>query len=171
MADFKFKEVLPSGSDGGSSAGFNEIKKKYFTNYGVITFDGVVDNSALMSGKAHTDIIPIDILANGEEGYCVQHFDDFGTYPKVLFFAGKTLDTLVGSLTSSEIGYKNTLKAEEIKALAPSNATHVAFNSDYEESSEEDFVYVYKFATIEYVENAVANAIDQVLGVIENGSY
>lgn len=160
-------ETLIDRVDGIENSGVGDgsgVKKIYFTNNGYITFDGVVDNSALASGTAHTDIIPIDVLANGEEGYCVQDFNDYAYYPKVLFFAGKTLDTLVSSLDRNGIGNKDTLKAEEIRALAPSNATHVAFNSEYaEESDKEDFVYVYKFASPDYVETAIAQNFSATL--------
>ena len=131
-------------SAGGGSVELIGISKRHFIHAGFITSQGVVDDSTMNgTGKAHTDIILIDILADGPEGHCVQDFDTYYTYPKVLFFSGDTLDTFISGVTRDEFGDKDVLTVAEIKALAPSHATHVAFNSDYEEeASIEDFVYV-----------------------------
>lgn len=119
-----------------------------FDNYGYINNDGVIVPSSGL-GRKYSDLIAISDLANGPDGHCVQDFDIFETYPKVLFFSGDTTDTFIRGFTRTEIGDKDTLTVAEIKALAATvdGATYVAFNSDYEDEVwAEDCVYVVKGA-------------------------
>ena len=119
--------------------------KLTFDNYGYISNDGFVVKNGNGSGRHYSNLIAISDLANGPDGYCVQEFDTYEEYPKVLFFSGNSMDTLIRGFTRTEIGDKDTLTVEDIKALAATvdGEMYVAFNSDYEdEFKKEDYVYV-----------------------------
>lgn len=119
-----------------------------FANDGVINSKGEIVMQGGY-GKAHSDIVALTDIANGPGGHCVQDFDvSYTNYPKVVFFSGTYISDFLGGYTVDQFGYKDSLTAEEIQAMAANfaGATHVAFNSDFEEEGTEDHVYIYASA-------------------------
>ena len=121
----------------------NKIIAHHFIHDGYINSTGKI---VYAPEKHYTDILAIDDLRDSKYGYCVKNFDTtYNEYPKILFFAGDSLETFIKGFTVSEIGNKKTLTASAIKNIATGvlGATHVAFNSDYEAdiNSLEDVVY------------------------------
>lgn len=156
MAKFIIGDAIPNarGYRLLKATNTSTITKMSFTNAGYIQSNGTIAPENIRGGKAYTDIIPISKLADGDGGFCVQDFDTYDNYPKVIFFSGNTLDTFIKGVTRPEFGDKDKLTVAEIVALAPIGATHVAFNSDYEEEVVEDFVYVYSQNKFSYQEIA-----------------
>lgn len=80
----------------------------------------------------HSDFIPVNQLANGDDGKCVRTFTGHGTVAAIAFYRTKdNFDSWVSSVKTGEItGGATSVTAEYVKSLAPTGGNYVVFSTD-----------------------------------------